>query len=307
MCIPRDVLPQMQDLHLMPPRKELLIDRLLPLAIRSRQEWAKGGMRFLPNEVFNTRWLLRALLDAFEYYRLDGSGALDITPDSGWMSDVTLESPFAYRYPGDHLGERFPTVSAVIGSFIPPAKPGEPLRLKPDCRTFTVIDAYLHDMPPDGIPGFPWYTRFAQLAACMAQTVMSSGIDPGSNLRSNLVVMVPHALINNTEAIRQMLHPLLVRGLVSSRVNCYREEDEQCINERYDWLHNCFLRYFRKLQMFDYDLAAATTDSGRFQEMSWFYSGCLCFNRPEGLRAGRSFSASPRTAPRARRDRKRIG
>lgn len=94
-----------------------------------------------------------------------------------------------------------------------------------------------------------------------------------------------------------MILPALVRGLVSSRVNCYREEGTDSVNGKYDWLHDCFLRYFGKLQMLEHGWELAATDSGRSRKMMWFYSGCICFDRPDGPRAGKFFTPRPKVKP----------
>lgn len=282
------------------PRTTLLIDRLIPVAQLVRAQWEDGGLRFPPTDVFNKKWLLRALLDAFERYNQNEGDPLCVPPDAHWLTDVKLESPFAPRFPGDHLGEESPTVSAVIGNFEPPSKPGEPLRLLPGCRTFTVIEAFLYDLPSDGVPGFPWYNRIAQIAACMAHTLHVSGIGSTARMKRTLAVLMPRSLGRNSEAIGAMTNPALVRGLVTSRVNAYRGEDEECMNARYDWLHDCFLRFHKSLRIAECDWEMAMTDSGRFDKIFWFFAGCMCFGNPDGPKAGRCFSRTPRDMPRAK-------
>lgn len=279
------------------PRTTLLIDRLMPVAQLVRAQWEDGGLRFQPTDVFNRKWLLAALLDAFEHFNQDGGRALSIPPDARWLTDVTLESPFAPRYPGDHLGEPPVNVSAVIGNFEAPARPEEPLRLLPGCRTFTVIDSYLYDLPPDGTPGFPWYNRIARIAACMARTAQVSGICSSSRMRRNLVILAP---ADKAAAIHGMCEPAAVKEQVTTRVNAYRGDTAGRDDASQEWLHDCFLRFFTNLCMYECDWELAMADSGRFQKLLWFYAGCLCFAHPDGPKASRCFSRTPRDMPKGK-------
>lgn len=276
-------------------RTTLLIDRLMPVAQFVRAQWEAGGLRFQPTDVFNRKWLLASLLDAYDHFNENGDRALGIPPDARWLTDVTLESPFAPRFPGDPLGEEPVTVSAVIGNFEPPAKHGEPLRLLPGCRTFTVVDTYLFETPPHGIPGFPWYSRIAQIAASMARTAQVSGICSSARMKRSLVIVAP---ADRSGEIREMCQPVQVKDLVTKRVSGYRGEAAGKEDARQEWLHDCFLRFLMNMGIQGCDWETAMADSGRFQKLLWFYAGCLCFNRPDGPKAGRCFSRTPRDMPR---------
>jgi len=283
------------------PRKFLLIDRLVPLAARVREQWEDGTLRFPPTDIFNREWMLKASLDAVED---DCPGCccdhpLCITPTDIWRTDVLLESPFQPRFPGDHLGEGPMKAPAVIGNLAPEPGPGGALRLAPNCRRFSVILPVLYEDPLPGTPAFPWYNAVARTAACMARTVEASGLRADSVPHMYIGLLAPDHLGLYSD-IRELLTTAAVRGMVGSRVNCYRDEDGKCVDQLYSWLHEFYTPFSRKLRvdLLDWGAELSNYMICRFSKLMWFYLGCLYFNDPEGPRPGKLFPPSPREMPR---------
>jgi len=282
-------------------RRFLLIDRLVPLAMRVREQWESGTLSFPPTDVFNRDWMLKAAMDALEDASLTccRDNPLYISQTEKWRANVLLESPFQPRFPGDHLADGSFRAGAVIAGFSPEGGPGGSLRLARNCRRFSVILPILFEDPLPGAQPFPWFHPVARAAACMAHTIQVSGLRPDSIPDLHISLLGPEDM-PLSKGVRDLVTPEAVHGSISSRVNCYREEGEESADRLYQWLHEIYGPFARRLRIHLQAWPSELNDhmTGKSEKLLWFYEGCLFFNSPDGSRPARAFPANPRGMPR---------
>lgn len=278
------------------PTERCLIDSMMPLALEIRRMVGEGSrLPFRGEDLFNDRWLLRAVLDASRRNRsLTCNDYIASRRRADWFCGVTLETPFARRFEGDHLGEVPSEVGAIVASLANTPKAGEPIRLSPSTGVFAVFDSFLHGDPSEGPEGFPWYGRVARILACMARTAQSAGLGPG-DVGAHLILVSPGRSIKADRAFDEMADRKLAIAMVSSRVNTYRDEDADSYNSRYEWLHGYFRPFAARTKILSTDWFTFLSGmyTGRAHKLYWFLLGCRYFGEMRGEGPARFFRECP--------------
>lgn len=289
----------------MPPER-YLIDSLMPLALEIRRMLGEGlPLPFQGSDLFNDRWLLRAVLDAAARSRsLTNNDYITSRRKALWCCDATLETPFARRFEGDHLGEDPVRVGAVVASLANIPKADEPVGLAPRSPVFMVFDSYLKGDPSEGPAGFPWYGRAARILACMAQTAQTAGIRPGDIGSITLLLISPGRSLAEAEAYRDLEDGKAAAAMISSRVHTYRDEDMDCYNSRYEWLHSYLRPFAAKTRIIstDWFTFLAGMYTGRHHRLYWFLLGCCYFAQKGGAGPTGLFCRNPDETRAALRD-----
>lgn len=177
------------------------------------------GSRLPPTEIFNETWMLRLVLDAFQTLGLHHKG-LRIPKDTRWYCEALLKSPFWPRTRTDKLGEGLTNADAVIGDFEIGGK--RPLRLKPDCRQFLVVEAKMFSNFSAGVRYAPKYNQAARSVACMAAAIQHSGkpLNGFDSLGFLVIAPVKHRR-NGYSNLEEFMRPEKILAAVSDRVSAY--------------------------------------------------------------------------------------
>lgn len=267
----------------MPPDR-YLIDSLMPLALEIRRMLGEGSpLPFQGGDLFNDRWLLRAALDAAaRSHSLTNNDYITSRRKALWCCDATLDTPFARRFEGDHLGEDPVRVGAVVASLASMPKGDEPVVLAPRSPVFMVFDSYLSGDPSEGPEGFPWFGRVPRILACMAQTAQTAGLGPADIGSITLLLISPGRSL--AETYRDLEDRKLAAAIISSRVHTYRDEDADLYNARYEWLHGYLKPFAARTRIVSTDWYSflAGMYTGRHHRLYWFLLGCCYFAQRDG-------------------------
>lgn len=274
---------------------DLLIEDLIPFAQESRSAWEENRLRFPPTDVFNKTSLLRAILDAYQKgIEYTDSPLFDLSGDSTYLLDAQMESPFAQRFDGDPLAEGNVQAGAVIGQFEKQRPESGLFKITKTSKEFVVLLPFLYDLPADGVTGFPWFNQIARTAAAMAMKLQDSGRGPRAMKNvSLLIVSTQKELRDPSSLLWQYARKPLIRDLVGSRVNCYREELKESYDHLYNWFNDFFRSFLRRLTIGCITWPSLASDSGCSDKLIWFYEGCLCFSNPEGVKPRKWFPKRP--------------
>jgi len=192
-----------------------------------------------PTFLYNEGWMLRLVLQWFKAHE-DIDYKFSFLPGAHWYSEGLLSSPFLAQWKGDNLAESYTHADAVVGDFTIGNNGAGDVKLKDNCRQFTVIEAKMYSLFSRGTKNAPDYNQAARTLACMCNVLIEAK-QTVNNI--GFYVFLPQSQIDNEKSFREMINIENVKQVVLNRVNQYNIIGRDDFAGKKAWYDNDFLPF----------------------------------------------------------------